>query len=372
MDTQAEPLSLAAMALDDDDSASDDSASVDSPCWVVRQGHGCWGCVSPRAPAEGLDECWCDRRSEGAADDEPMGPCRCDGEPPAADDVAALYTDDVVAPEGRCWLDCSEKPEPDSETDIDDRLSCSEDEEALADWTDGLAPDDAHRLRQEARAARRAGNPWRADLAQNRQEVADARAEADRELAAEASDSESDAGSESDGGSETASASSSSTDRAEVELQDAEWLADQVGVPAAAAGGPWGRGATGPPHHRAAAARQAAAARRHAAAQHAVRGDAQRRARYASLREELEMRVEQRRTAAVIPRRDFTRLVHELMQDYDYDEYHFTEEALEALREAAEAFAVEQFGRAGRLAAHAGRETVGAEDLILSRALAEN
>lgn len=79
-----------------------------------------------------------------------------------------------------------------------------------------------------------------------------------------------------------------------------------------------------------------------------------------------EIRKLQKTTNLLIPRRPFQRLVKEVAQDYKTD-LRFQSEAIECLREAAEAYLVGLFEDANLLAIHCKRVTIMRQDIQLAR-----
>jgi histone H3 len=77
-----------------------------------------------------------------------------------------------------------------------------------------------------------------------------------------------------------------------------------------------------------------------------------------------EIRKHQKGTELLMRRAPFRRLVREVTQDFRTDA-RFTENSLSALQEAAESYLIEVFSQTQRLAIHAGRITVGADDMRL-------
>lgn len=96
----------------------------------------------------------------------------------------------------------------------------------------------------------------------------------------------------------------------------------------------------------------------------------QRRKRKASTNAIREIKREQKRTETIIPVAPFNRLTQELSQQFKTD-MRFKSEAHRALHVGAEAFLVELFQNANRIAIHNGRETVQQKDLSLAYQLSK-
>ncbi len=95
------------------------------------------------------------------------------------------------------------------------------------------------------------------------------------------------------------------------------------------------------------------------------------RKRRASTNAIREIKKEQGHTHNIIPVAPFNRLTQEIAQTYR-DDMRFKGEAHKALHVGAEAFLVEVFQSANKVAIHGGRETVQAKDVQLVMELSSN
>ena len=84
-----------------------------------------------------------------------------------------------------------------------------------------------------------------------------------------------------------------------------------------------------------------------------------------------EIRCEQRDTRTIINPQAFSLLCHEIMQGFRSDDFHISDEALDALQAAAESRVIEGFQKANLVAIHAGRTYVTPRDLHLVNAVME-
>lgn len=84
-----------------------------------------------------------------------------------------------------------------------------------------------------------------------------------------------------------------------------------------------------------------------------------------------EIKKEQGKTHTIIPVAPFNRLTQEIAQEYGSD-MRFKGEAHKALQAGAEAYLVEVFQAANKVAIHGGRETVQAKDVQLVLDLSSN
>lgn len=84
-----------------------------------------------------------------------------------------------------------------------------------------------------------------------------------------------------------------------------------------------------------------------------------------------EIKKEQGKTHTIIPVAPFNRLTQEIAQEYGSD-MRFKGEAHKALQAGAEAYLVEVFQAANKVAIHGGRETVQAKDVRLVLDLSSN
>ncbi|CAI2331089.1 unnamed protein product [Caenorhabditis sp. 36 PRJEB53466] len=96
---------------------------------------------------------------------------------------------------------------------------------------------------------------------------------------------------------------------------------------------------------------------------HAYRGPAKRPYRFRPGTVVLEeIRRYQKTADLLLPKRPFQDVCREIVQDYMTD-LSFTNQSLEALQEAAEAYVVEVLRESNGVAAHAGRQTIKPEDV---------